>query len=157
MAEWSIPLDVLAERYKQRFVDVLRMTAIELFSRIVLRSPVDTGRFRNNWIIGYGEINYTTTKTVDPDGRGVVQRIQSSLKTVEAGGTIYFTNSLPYGAVLEYGLYPNPPKLGSKKRGEDGVAIHVSGGYSMQAPQGMVRITAAEFKAAVERAIAAAP
>ena len=148
---------MLAERYKQRFVDVLRMTAIELFSRIVLRSPVDTGRFRNNWVLGYGSINYTTTKTTDPDGRNAVSRIQSSLKTADAGGTIYFTNSLPYGAVLEYGLYPNPPKAGSKKRGEAGIAVHVSGGYSMQAPSGMVRITAEEFAESVRKAIAAAP
>ena len=67
------------------------------------------------------------------------------------GGIVYLTNSLPYAMVLEYGLYPDPPKFGSKKRGEDGVAVHVQGGYSMQAPNGMVRVTAREFSDAVRR------
>jgi hypothetical protein len=37
---------------------------------------------------------------------------------------------------LEYGGYPNPPKSGSGK---------TAGGYSIQAPAGMVRVSAAEF------------
>lgn len=155
MAKWSIPIDQLANKYKRRFDDVLRMTCIELFSRVVLRSPVDTGRFRNNWFIGYGSINTTTTGTVDPNGSHKLRQIKSSLASAMAGQVIYFTNSLPYGAVLEYGLYPNPPKRGSQKRGEAGPTIHVSGGFSIQAPAGMVRITIEEFAAAVNKAVQA--
>jgi hypothetical protein len=55
--------------------------------------------------------------------------------------------------VLEYGGFPNPPKFGSWKRGEAGPAAHVTGGFSMQAPQGMVRITAREFAAEVQRRV----
>jgi len=38
--------------------------------------------------------------------------------------------------MLEYGLYPNPPKHPTGK---------TVGGYSTQAPAGMVRISVAEF------------
>ena len=77
----------------------------------------------------------------------------TALATSVVGSTVYLTNSLPYAAALEYGLFPDPPVRGSKKTGETEYTVHVAGGYSMQAPQGMVRITVAEFAAAVNKAI----
>ena len=81
VAEWSVPLDVLAARYRQRFEDVVRMATVELFSRVVLRSPVDTGRFRANWFIGYGEPDVTTTKAADLDGSMKTHQIRTALAT----------------------------------------------------------------------------
>jgi hypothetical protein len=53
-------------------------------------------------------------------------------------GSVFIVNNLPYIAVLEYGGYPNPPS--------DPVHGKTIGGYSKQAPQGMVRVTAVELK-----------
>lgn len=153
MATWSIPFDVLAERAKSDIMSVVRMVSLELFTRIILRSPVDTGRFRANWAIGYGQPNFAVTDKTDKEGTSAIAAASAGVLSMPIGGIIYMTNSLPYAASLEYGLYPDPPKMGSKKRGEDGYAIHVVGGYSMQAPNGMVRLTATEFVAAVRRAV----
>lgn len=151
MAQWSIPFDQLAAKAKADIHDVVRMVALELFTRVVLRSPVDTGRFRANWEISYGTFGSSTSNSVDPSGAAKLAELKGALLSMPIGGIVYLTNSLPYAMVLEYGLYPDPPKFGSKKRGEDGVAVHVQGGYSMQAPNGMVRVTAREFSDAVRR------
>lgn len=153
MATWSIPFDELAARANQRIEDVVRGVAILMFQRVLLRSPVDTGRFRANWNLSFNTIDYSVRNTTDQTGDAKQSEI-NALLTAPVGGIMYFCNSLPYARVLEYGEYPNPPKFGSKKRGEDGVAIHVINGYSMQAPNGMVRVTAQEFVDAIHKAIA---
>ena len=54
-------------------------------------------------------------------------------KTVSKGSsTIKILTNYPYGAVLDEGQYPNPPKQGTGK---------TSGGYSTQAPKGMTEPT----------------
>jgi hypothetical protein len=127
----------------------------EAFSRIIQKSPVDTGNFRNNWNFAVGEPD-ASNETRTGGGEGLfAQEIRGTVaaKIKLNGETVYLTNSLPYAHVLEYGLYPNPPKLGSKKRGEVGYAIHTIGGYSMQAPHGMVRVTVAEIDSILQEAV----
>lgn len=153
MAEWSIPFDVLAKRSGKRIEDVIRLSTIFIFARVIMRSPVDTGRFRGNWISAYGQPKTTVTDATDKDGAFAIAAMRGDVMAFPIGGVMYLTNSLPYAAVLEYGLYPDPPKLGSQKRGESGPAVHVVGGYSMQAPHGMVRVTAMEFDAAVKKLV----
>lgn len=155
--QWSIPPSVLAGRVNKRIEDWVRLFILTMFTRVVVRSPVDSGRFRANWAIGYGTVNEATTEDTDLTGAVKTGEIQAAVLRYNLGGSIFLTNSLPYAAALEYGNYPNPPKFGSKKRGEDSMAIHVIGGYSMQAPEGMVRITVAEMEqASVEAAREAA-
>lgn len=153
MARWSIPFDKLAERAKKDIHTVIRLITLELFSRIIPRSPVDTGRFRANWNVGYGKIDETTSANVDVSGKAKLAEVRSAVLSMPVGGIIYLTNSLPYAMALEYGMYPDPPKYGSMKRGETEMTIHVTGGYSNQAPAGMVRITAREFSDAVNQAL----
>lgn len=153
MAEWSVPLDRLAEKIGKRIDDVVRTSTVLLFQRVVMRSPVDTGRFRANWNVSYGQPDRTTSGSTEPSESAKSASVQAAVLPLPVGGTVYLCNSLPYAGVLEYGLYPNPPKMGSRKRGEDGPTVHVIGGYSMQAPSGMVRVSALEFKQAVEEAV----
>lgn len=151
MAEWSIPFDVLAERTGKRIEDVIRASTIEVFRRVILRSPVDTGRFRANWFASYGSPRIAVSNATDKGGDSTVHYVSGAVLSYPVGGIVYLTNSLPYAEVIEYGLYPNPPKRGSQKVGETEPTIHVTGGYSMQAPHGVVRVTAIEFDAAVRK------
>lgn len=141
MSQWSIPFDVLAARIHARVEDVVRKVTFDLFSALLVRSPVDTGRFRANWNISYGKVD-PTIDNMTSDGR-----IKESLGKVmkgPVGGIVYMCNSLPYAGVLEYGGYPNPAKSGTK----------TVGGFSLQAPSGMVRITAQEYAQYVQTALA---
>lgn len=153
MGDWSIPLELLAEKAKKDIATVVRLFTIEVFSRIVQRSPVDTGRFRANWNISYNVIDDSTSANADASSGAKLGAVHQAVLSFPVGGIVYLCNSLPYAIPLEYGLYPNPPKMGSKKRGEDGIAIHVIDGYSMQAPGGMVRLTAREASDAVKNLV----
>lgn len=83
------------------------------------------GRFRANWVVSQGSIDRTTseeTNRAKSDGEA-----QKAL-TLELGGVIYLTNSLPYAQRLEHG-------------------------WSKQAPTGMVRKSAVMFKRFVRQSI----
>jgi hypothetical protein len=46
---FSLDIKEFAKKVDKNIDDVGRTVAIDLFSAIVKQSPVDTGRFRNNW------------------------------------------------------------------------------------------------------------
>lgn len=136
----EVDLADLADAIGGRVEDIARNFIIELFSAVIMRSPVDTGRFRANWNVSYGSPNYTTTDSTDANrSSGQVE----SLRGARVVGMWWLTNALPYAAVLEYGLYPNPPKGGEGK---------TAGGYSIQAPGGMIRLAVAEFRSHLDAA-----
>lgn len=146
MAEWSIPLETICAKHKAQLADAVRALTLYAFGQVILRSPADTGRFRNNWNVSYGKIETTITDSVDasPGGGATHARVRSAVLSSPVGGIVYMTNSLPYARVIEFGEYPNPPKFGSKKRGEKVARIHVVNGFSEQAPRGVVRVSAQE-------------
>lgn len=105
---------------------------LEMFSRVVQRTPVDTGRARANWTVSFdAPAPYVARPADKGDG---MNYLLSQLQKFKLGQTVWLTNGLPYIRVLEYGEYPNPSK------GEKTV-----NGFSKRAPQGMVRVTVAEF------------
>lgn len=142
MAGFSVPLAQLAAKVKLDLDTVVRKSTLEVFGAVVKKSPVDTGRFRANWNVSHGVVDTSTTASTN-QGRAVTE-VQKAL-TLPTGGVVYLANSLPYARVLEYGEYPNPPKKGKGK---------TAGGFSRQAPQGMVRLTAIEFSDYVQKVIA---
>jgi len=111
----------------------LRKISIELFGRVIMRTPVDTGRLRGNW--------QATTYVPETGQRDLLDNSskanQKGLGNSKARGEMeefvlgegqstmfHLTNTLPYARVIEYG---DPHG-------------------SQQAPQGMVRISVAEFQ-----------
>lgn len=111
-------------------VDLLvRKAAIDIGKGLVESSPVDTGRFKNNWNYGNDAINRAASWEAGKDGSSSINRIVQGANAWQPGQTIYITNSLPYA-----------------KRLEDG--------WSKQAPAGMVKITVANFQSAIREAAA---
>lgn len=131
---------------------VVRKVLFDLSTSLVLRTPVDTGRLRANWQYGLDSIPESVSDgTDDPTARlhGEIGNVPEV-----AGRRHYLINNLPYAPVVEYGLYPNPVKVGSQKRGETVPRPHTVNGFSEQAPYGMVRITVVEFQEFVRLAVA---
>ena len=124
---FSIPLGQLAEKMKADLETVVRKATFEVFRNVVLKSPVDTGRFRHNWNASYGAPNYATTAGTDQQ-RGANEAARAA--TLQLGGVVYLANGLPYAQRLE-------------------------NGYSQQAPAGMVRLSAVEFDDSVRKAVGA--
>lgn len=109
---------------------VVRGVALELGSRVIQRTPVDTGRAKANWRYSEGSPDTATTESANQAES--LQRLNNGIRAYSAatGKSIFITNALPYIKRLEYGW--------SVK----------------QAPEGMVRITAAEFLGIVKEQVA---
>lgn len=116
------------ERAKGDVATVLRKTALELQTGMVMMSPVYTGRFRGNWQVGFGTVNPDVSSPDDLSGSAAIARTAAALANWTPGTTIWLTNSLPYARRLEYG-------------------------WSKQAPGGMVRLTVQNYQAALKAAI----
>lgn len=99
----------------------VRKISLELLSKVILKSPVDTGRFRGNW---YASINYASSEvsaSVDKTGTASINRGGLTINNYRIGDlAIYMTNNLPYAYRLETG-------------------------YSQQAPSGMARLSVMEI------------
>ena len=116
-------------------------------SGVVLLTPVDTGRTRSAWNVSVGEPD-----TSWPQGQFTPRRVGSSggsLRSLGAYQTVWITNSVPWIKVLEYGGYPQNPVRGSWDSRKKEWVIKTVGGYSRQAPRGMVRITVEGIRAAL--------
>lgn len=103
----------------------VRRVVLEIGSRLIYRSPVDTGRFRANWFYSFNALDPTATQGV---GATTVNGIED-VPARAVGGVHYIQNNLPYAMALERG-------------------------HSPQAPGGMVGITVAEFDGIVDRVAA---
>ena len=127
----SFRLDIArwVEKAGDRADLVVRKVALDLFSKVVLKTPVDTGRARGHWGVGINSVTYGAG--LDKGGGGTIAKATGVLTGAKAGDRIYIANNLPYIVRLEYG-------------------------HSKQAPSGMVRTTIDEFQSAVNRAAAEA-
>jgi len=119
---FMVAINAFVLRAKDNQEQVIRAVSLRILARLVQMSPVDTGRFRGNWLVGFNNAPTGTTAEVDPDGTQTLARGSLVIEQFKVGMTaVYFTNNLPYAYPLEMG-------------------------HSQQAPGGMVRITAAEFQ-----------
>lgn len=116
----SQSVDEAAEKLNQRMNKLVRGTLIGMTSKIIERSPVDTGRFRANWQLSIGHPAVTDVSSNDKSGARAKRNAAQTINTTKIGRVFYLTNNLPYAEMLEFG-------------------------WSKQAPYGMVRRTLAEY------------
>lgn len=101
---------------------VHKKIALELFRRVILRTPVDTGRLRGNWQAAVNVFAPGQLDTTDPSGGGSIAAATATVTGAAPFATLTLTNNLPYAARIEYD------------------------NWSKQAPAGMVRVSVAEFQ-----------
>lgn len=103
-------------------VEATKKLGIEAFSRVIRKTPVDTGRARANWFATIG----TPSERVSPNqfdksGSRAVSRVVAKAESVKPFGSFFLANNLTYIQKLE-------------------------SGSSTQAPNGMVGTTFAELR-----------
>jgi len=140
-AQFRLEVRAFLERVRGNALFVFQKLQLDLFSGVVLMSPVGNpalwknpappgyvgGRFRNNWYATSGQPSGESSNSIDATGRGSLSRIEAQAAQSSLGETIYLVNNLPYAWPLETG-------------------------WSSQAPAGMVGITVERFRPAVMRA-----
>lgn len=117
---FDIDLDRFKKNNRLNAEQSIRKIAIKAYSDITLATPVDLGTARANWNVSGGSVDLGTTERTDHNTRQAEELAKVkgfSEKAVTHGDDINISNNLPYIRPLEYG-------------------------WSKQAPNGMVRVTA---------------
>ena len=125
----SFALDVskFVEKAKKNPEKVMRQVSIKLFSAIIKASPVDTGRFRMNWMASGGTPAFGVTDATDKSGNAAIGNATSFVLNATDWRDFTLANNLPYAQRLEYG-------------------------WSQQAPQGFVRVNVSRFQQLINEA-----
>ena len=139
LSKWS-------DKVKTNMDAIVRKVVIDVGSRVVEKSPVGDGlmwkskpppgyvggRFRANWQYGFNERAIGDLPDIDPSGGASTQRITMGALQSPSIGVHFLSNNLPYAKRLEEG-------------------------WSTQAPQGMVTLTAIEFSNVADKAAKEVP
>ena len=120
----------IAANNKGRMKKIAKQAYVVTVQKVSRRTPVSSGLFKNNWFTALNAPSQQTTQRIggtfgDPQSNAADDAIRIQF---DIGETLFLTNSLPYADRLEYG-------------------------WSDQAPQGMVRISAGEWTQTVNTVI----
>ena len=118
LTRWGVSLE------KEQAPKFIRKIALDLLRKVTMKSPVDTGRFRANWMVGIGGADETTTDSTVNDAmmRGaIILSAYSDLKQ------IHLSNNLSYAAELEHGRSMQAP-LGVAEISVEEIEAHFNGG-----------------------------
>jgi len=135
---------------------VTQWFAFEALKGIVERTPVDTGRALGGWQVTLNSPSDAAggAQGAAPNRSAILKSGQAKIKAARPYQVIWISNNVHYIRILEEGGFvptdPGPSKTGGSaskagrkaRKGE----ILVSGGYSVQAPQGMVAVTLLELR-----------
>lgn len=105
---------------------VVRAAGLEMLKRVIDRSPVGDpsmwkapapkgyvgGRFKANWQVGIGNIDYSNSAVPDKSGSSAMTRGTSSITGFSMGARVFLTNSVPYAHRIEYNAWSNQASAG---------------------------------------------
>lgn len=143
---FAVDLRKFAEKAKERADEAVGAVVISIAAELDRRSPVGDaafwiskpppgyvgGRFRANWQLGVGTIPQGERNAVDPSGTVALPAIRAAIPDDAAGKVYFLANNVPYAQRLE-------------------------NGWSRQAPQGLVGLTAQRFQQIVKEAVERLP
>lgn len=156
MGDFSNQIKEWIKKAKGNTEKVVQYTCSEISDRIIMRTPVDTGRLRGNWQATINNPANASLIKTDKTGGRTRAKIKSTIKKIKIGETYYFINNLVYAQVVEYGLYPKLVKYKTHQRNLKDPKygrMRSWSGFSTLAPDGMVRITLNEFRQIVKQAV----
>lgn len=134
-------IDNWIKSVEQAVTNVFRDVVIECGGRVIRMSPVDSGLFKGNWQLTIDNEGSSEIQRFDSNGGSTLNDLVSKANLLTAGQVAYILNHIEYGYDLENGTYRGP------------TAKVTDDGFSRQAPEGMVRVTAREFIPIFEEAV----
>ena len=136
------------ERYEDYALDALEKEFVNTAGNIIEDSPIGIpnseradgeppqGNFRHNWQISRQPNGRYLTGTSKKGRSYASSKIRGKLK---GGRSLFLYNNSPQASVIEFGGYPNPVNRGTYYHKSKKYEIRSAGGFSRQAPQGIVR------------------
>ena len=102
--------------------DVVKLATLQLFTKIVNKTPVDTGHLAYNWNMELNSPNLTVKQGTDPQKSATISTGQNNINKFKLGiKQIWITTNVEYAYDIEYGK------------------------SKVKAPQGMVRVSLREW------------
>lgn len=80
---------------------------LELFTSVILDTPVLEGRLRGNWLITSNDPATGTVEITDPTGEKTTRDVENFVRQMSGtqNFSVYLTNNLPYAYRIEYDGY----------------------------------------------------
>tara|TARA_R110000803_G_scaffold19510_9_gene51003 strand:+ start:570 stop:962 length:393 start_codon:yes stop_codon:yes gene_type:complete len=77
---------------------------LELFTAVILDTPVLEGRLRGNWIISSDNPANGTLDVIDPDGKKTTKKVGDFVSKFDGSKdfNVFLANNLPYAYRVEY-------------------------------------------------------
>lgn len=124
--EFVYSMKIEEDQIDKVVLETVQVIGMEVLRRVVMKSPVKTGRFRGNWLVELGVETEDTPETPDKAGTATIARGSSVITSMtQPFVNLVVYNSTPYALLLEQG-------------------------YSKKAPNGMVGITFLEIVAGLQ-------
>jgi len=117
-----------SEMTEKRTLIVFKKIAFDVSRAVIIRTPVDTGRARANWLPSINKFSDSVSDDRDKSGSSAISAAQAEASRVDIGDKFTLANNLPYIQKLE-------------------------NGSSDQAPAGMLSISVAEYQQIARKAI----
>lgn len=146
--EFEREMDLLVDLPERELVPLHRAAHHDYFAGVVARTPRDTGEAVSGWHTTVGHASdRKPSGSFDRSGAATLAAIIAQSDAVLAGALVPFTRSFGQNAVehvyyLDKGLMTPPnPGVSKDPRPHRKGRLLVAGGYSTQAPKGIVDIT----------------
>jgi hypothetical protein len=97
VAKWAEKAGSDVERLNKAII-------LELFTSVILDTPVLEGRLRGNWLITSGDPATGTVEVTDPNGGKTIRNVEDFIRKIAGNKdfSVYLTNNLPYAYRIEY-------------------------------------------------------
>lgn len=111
MADFTLDLASIADELQADYNTLVRRFVFGVYSRVIRKSPVDTGRFRGNWIISIGKPLATTFDQFNKNASVFINNNPAAIESfnVDRDSKLIIQNNLPYAEKLEQGSSKQAP------------------------------------------------
>jgi len=127
IAQFNKELDDFAKKVPDKVTIIQKKVVLEALRRLVMRTPVDTGRARGNWQVTIAEPAENQVEVTDKEGDSTIAKGLAALTGLPDYQVVWISNNVNYIEFLEHGS-------------------------SKQAPEGMLAITVEELRNWLQRA-----
>lgn len=129
LKQFNQEVDVFAKTLVPEKVILLqKKIVLEALKRLVMKTPVDTGRARGNWQVTIGRSATAAIEAVDKAGGETIKKGLAAIAALPPYQVVWISNNVDYIEFLEEG-------------------------NSRQAPEGMMSLTVEELKIMFSKAV----
>ena len=109
-AQFDSQLDSFSEDLQGKAQEFRNAVAIWFLEHVVELSPVDTGRFKNNWRVAINRPQLNALKGVDKTGARALAIGTATIEKARPDDDIWITNNVSYALYLEFGTELMEPR-----------------------------------------------